>query len=90
MPNPSVALCAPNPITRSTARLSWPAAADEPIASPSPKLCRPIPVAMSSDSSAALTLAASGPAGSSGLCATAAPGPSGRIAAVRRFIQRSK
>ena len=90
MPNPSVALCAPKPITRSKARLSSPAAADEPIARPSPKLCRPMPTAMSSDSSAALALAASGPEGSTGLCATAAPGPSGRIAAARRFIHRSK
>src|SRR5262249_26648430 len=90
MPNPSVALCAPNPITRSRARLSCPVAAEDPIASPSPKLCIPMPTAMSSDNSAALARAASGPAGSSGLYAVAAPGPSGRSAAARRFIQRSK
>ena len=46
MPNPSVALWRPKPITSASARLSSPDAADCPIASPSEKLWSPIPVAM--------------------------------------------
>src|ERR1700758_5411586 len=49
MPNPSVPLCSANPMTRTVARPTWPAAALPPMASPSPKLCRPMPTAMSSD-----------------------------------------
>ena len=50
MPKPSVALCSPKPITRSSASDTSSCAADWPIARPSEKLCRPIPVAISSAS----------------------------------------
>ena len=46
MPNPSVALCSANPITSSSASESPPPLAAWPIASPSEKLCSPMPVAM--------------------------------------------
>src|SRR6202042_2823937 len=48
-PNPSVPLCSANPMTRTVARPISPAAALPPMASPSPKLCRPMPIAMSRD-----------------------------------------
>ena len=46
MPKPSVALWSAKPITSTIARLISSLAADWPIASPSEKLCRPMPVAM--------------------------------------------
>src|SRR5690242_11836480 len=49
MPNPSVPLCSANPMTRTVARPISPAAALPPMASPSPKLCRPMPIAISRD-----------------------------------------
>jgi hypothetical protein len=64
--------------------------AEAPMARPSPKLCIPMPTAMSIDSPAAWARAASGPAGIRAGCAIAAPGPSGRSRAARCFIHRSK
>ena len=60
------------------------------MASPSPKLCIPMPTAMSSERLAARARAASAPDGIAAGRAVAAPGPSGRMAAARRFIHRSK
>ncbi len=50
MPKLSVALCRPKPMTSGRARASFPLAADWPMARPSAKLCRPIPMAISSES----------------------------------------
>ena len=50
MPKPSVALCSAKPITSSVASAISLAAAACPIASPSAKLCRPMPTAISSAS----------------------------------------
>ena len=50
MPNPSVPLCSANPMTKMVARPISPRAALPPMASPSPKLCSPMPTAISSDS----------------------------------------
>ena len=52
IPNPSVALCRPKPMIRTTARLMAPVAPAWPIASPSEKLCSPMPVAIRSESHA--------------------------------------
>ena len=46
MPKPSVALWRPKPTIRTTARLISPEAPAWPMASPSEKLCRPMPVAI--------------------------------------------
>ena len=48
MPKPSVALWSPKPMISATASEISPFAADWPIASPSEKLCRPMPMAMNS------------------------------------------
>ena len=53
MPKPSVALCRPKPMISVTARLISLAAAAWPIASPSPKLWTPMPIAISSASCSA-------------------------------------
>ena len=86
MPNPSVALCRPKPMMRTSARPIAPVAPACPIASPSEKLCSPIPVAMSRASH----LPGDSPATQfvSNSAAEAAPGPS--IDLLRsRDIQRS-
>ncbi len=49
MPNPSVPLCSANPMTKMVARPISPLAALPPMASPSPKLCSPMPTAISRD-----------------------------------------
>ena len=50
IPRPSVALCRPKPMISTIARLTSFLADDWPIASPSEKLCSPIPVAMNTAS----------------------------------------
>ena len=47
MPSPSVMLCTMKPTIRNVPSASSPSAIDEPIASPSPRLCSPIPIAIS-------------------------------------------
>ena len=49
MPNPSVALCRAKPMTRIVASPMAPVAALPPMARPSPKLCSPMPAAISRD-----------------------------------------
>ena len=46
IPNPSVTLCTIKPITRNAPNARAPVAYDAPMASPSPKLCKPMPSAM--------------------------------------------
>ncbi len=46
MPTPSVMLCRVNPTIRNAPRAVSPRANAAPMASPSPRLCRPIPRAM--------------------------------------------
>ena len=48
-PKPSVALCSANPTMSAAAMAVAPDAAEAPIARPSPKLCAPIPTAMSGE-----------------------------------------
>jgi hypothetical protein len=86
MPKPSVALWSPKPMIRTIARLISPCAPACPIASPSEKLCRPIPVAISSERKAEADSDAAQDGSYS--AAEAAPGPS--IAWFRfRFIHES-
>ena len=66
-----------------------PAAAELPMARPSPKLCRPIPTAIIMDSCAARDRASGVPTWLSADPAVAAPGPSRRTGALRRAIARS-
>ena len=74
MPKPSVALCSPKPMIRTSASVTWSCAADCPIASPSEKLCSPMPVAISSASQDAGESPATHEGSNS--AADAAPGPS--------------
>ena len=74
MPKPSVALWRPKPMMRTSASVTWSWAADCPIASPSEKLCSPMPVAISSASQAAGERPATHERSNS--AADAAPGPS--------------
>jgi hypothetical protein len=86
MPKPSVALWSPKPMIRTTARLIAPDAPAWPMARPSEKLCRPMPVAINSERKAEAESDAAHDCSNS--AAEAAPGPS--IAWLRfRFIQPS-
>jgi hypothetical protein len=87
MPRPSVALWRPKPMIRTIARLSLSAAADWPIASPSEKLCNPMPVAMKRASQRAGDMPVKW-CSCSNSAVEAAPGPR-KARRRRRFIQRS-
>jgi len=79
MPNPSVALWRANPMTSRVASATSSRAADCPIASPSAKLCRPMPTAMSSANRRAGDHAATPDTRS---VADIAPGPTRRVDAL--------
>ena len=85
MPKPSVALCKPKPMMRVTAKLISLAAAAWPIASPSPKLCTPIPTAINSASRSPGVSRSTQPRCVNSSIA-AAPGPTRRVA--RRCARR--
>ena len=87
MPKPSVALWRPKPITSSSASEISSCAADCPIASPSEKLCSPMPVAIRSASERAGDRPTVKGAVASNSAADAAPGPS--IALPRCFPSQS-
>ena len=71
MPKPSVPLCKAKPMTNIRASPTLPAAAELPMASPSAKLCSPIPTAIM----IANRLAESCHSGVLHSCTVAAPGP---------------
>ena len=86
MPKPSVPLWSAKPMISTSARLVSPRAADCPMARPSAKLCRPMPVAIRTASQLALDIPCIHDGSNS--AAEAAPGPS-RLLARSRAIQRS-
>ena len=74
MPNPSVPLCSANPMTKMVARPISPVAALPPMARPSPKLCSPMPTAISRDRRRAVDQPEM-PRGAASSCGAIVPGP---------------